>query len=98
MWLIVTMRCAVMVAVVVAALVGAPADAWGPQGHRLICEIAWIKMAPQSRAMVGGLLADDVDYATFAESCNWADDLKSDPSGESGDRLAVGVIGLAKKQ
>jgi hypothetical protein len=51
----------------------AQALAWGDDGHRIVCEIALLDMAPATRAEVEALIATDPQFATFAESCSWAD-------------------------
>lgn len=51
----------------------APARAWGPDGHRIACAIAWNGMTPAARAKVSEILHTDGRDA-FAETCTWADD------------------------
>ena len=58
------------------AFIAAPcaqALAWGDDGHRIVCEIAFLEMAPATRAEVEALIATDPQVATFADSCTWAD-------------------------
>jgi S1/P1 Nuclease len=47
--------------------------AWGDDGHRIVCEIAFLEMAPATGAKVEALLATDPQFADFAGSCAWAD-------------------------
>ena len=47
--------------------------AWGDDGHRIVCEIAFLEMAPATRAEVEALIATDPQFASFADSCTWAD-------------------------
>jgi len=47
--------------------------AWGDDGHRIVCEIASLEMAPATRAEVEALIATDPQFADFAGSCAWAD-------------------------
>lgn len=73
---------------VFAALLGlvAPAQsalAWGPEGHRLIGEIADRYLSPQARSKVSELLLDDrlsdgrrSGRRTLGEVANWADEIK----------------------
>lgn len=49
---------------------------WGPEGHRIVCEIAWLRLSDRGRALVRGLLGPDAD-ARFADSCNWADEVRA---------------------
>jgi hypothetical protein len=51
----------------------AQAFAWGDDGHRIVCEIAFLEMAPATRAEVEALIATDQQFATFPDSCVWAD-------------------------
>jgi hypothetical protein len=70
---------------------GVPAEgalAWGPQGHRLIGEIADRYLDPQARAKVGELLRDDrladgrrSGRQTLAEIANWADEIRDTERG-----------------
>ncbi|HEX6902547.1 MAG TPA: S1/P1 nuclease [Thermoanaerobaculia bacterium] len=50
-----------------------PAMAWGPSGHRLVCEIAFQELRPTAKAAVVALLSNDSEFTTFSASCNWAD-------------------------
>src|SRR4051794_197406 len=47
--------------------------AWGDDGHRVVCEIAFLEMAPATRAEVEAVIATDPQFAPFAEACSWAD-------------------------
>lgn len=55
-----------------------PARAWGFEGHRIVCEIAWQRLTPEARAMVGELLRAPGAAPTFAESCTWPDEVRPD--------------------
>ncbi|ALN89973.1 S1/P1 Nuclease family protein [Lysobacter gummosus] len=50
--------------------------AWGPQGHRLVAELAWEGMTPAARAEAGKLLAGEPD-PTLPGIANWADELRA---------------------
>src|SRR5438045_1500810 len=50
----------------------APARAWGPDGHRIVCAIAWEDLSPAARSHAALILAVQ-DREAFAESCPWAD-------------------------
>lgn len=59
----------------VAAALGAAvpaAQAWGPDGHRIVGEIAWRSLRPATRAAVRDLLPRG-EYGTLAEASTWAD-------------------------
>jgi hypothetical protein len=67
----------VAVALALGALGALPehAHAWGFEGHRIICEIAWQRMTPEARRMVEQLLRDEPE-PVFARSCTWADEVR----------------------
>ncbi|WP_394538215.1 S1/P1 nuclease [Lysobacter enzymogenes] len=54
-----------------------PALAWGPQGHRLVAELAWDEMSPAARAEATKLLAGEPD-PTLPGIANWADQLRAE--------------------
>lgn len=56
-------------AIVIAPL---PSFAWGGDGHRIICAVAWDELKPPVRSQVEVLLNVHTREA-FAEECNWAD-------------------------
>ncbi|MCE7033547.1 S1/P1 nuclease [Lysobacter sp. GX 14042] len=51
------------------------AFAWGPQGHRLVADVAWNELAPETRTQVQRLLQGEPD-PTLAGIANWADQLR----------------------
>jgi hypothetical protein len=53
----------------------ATAMRWGEEGHQIVCEIAWRRMTPAARTLTRDLLRGG-EFATFAESCNWADEVR----------------------
>ena len=60
-------------------LCAAPALAWGPDGHRIVGDLAQRQITPQAAAAVADLLRDEPD-PTLAGVANWPDDLRnSDP-------------------
>lgn len=64
-------------AVAFLALAATPmkAHAWGEEGHKIVCGIAWQRMTPEARAYAAKLLGKD-DEKTFAEACVWADQIR----------------------
>ena len=52
------------------------ASAWGPQGHRLVAELAWEQLTPQVQAQITPLLRGEPD-PTLPGIANWADQLRS---------------------
>lgn len=61
--------------VLAAALLPAPAWAWGPQGHEIIAAIAEAHLTPAARAQVSALLGGD---AMIVLDANWADEIRTD--------------------
>ena len=49
------------------------ASAWGGTAHKVICDIALAELTPPARAEVDRLINLDPDFATFADSCVFAD-------------------------
>ncbi|MBX7200290.1 MAG: S1/P1 nuclease [Rhodospirillaceae bacterium] len=52
----------------------APARAWGWDGHRIVCALAWDELTPPMRARIEAIL-EKPGRDAFAESCLWADDV-----------------------
>jgi S1/P1 Nuclease len=59
---------------VLLAIAVSPSFAWGPEGHRVIGDIARSRLGPAARRQVRELLGND-DLAAVA---NWADEIKSE--------------------
>lgn len=49
------------------------AAAWGDEGHKIVCEIAFRLAHPDTRAAVRKLIRTDTEFDTFAESCVFPD-------------------------
>src|SRR5262249_28509789 len=67
----------------------APALAWGPQGHRMVGDIAARYLGPETKAQVSELLNYDrladgepSGRRTVGEVANWADEIKDFPWGK----------------
>lgn len=65
-------------ALVLVSLVPSLCFAWGPDGHRIIAEIATHYLTPEAKAGVHALLGDE----TLADVASWADEVKGDPDYE----------------
>jgi hypothetical protein len=52
---------------------GSPALAWGDLGHKAICEMAYRRVSPATRAEIDKLIRTDPEYSLFADACTWAD-------------------------
>lgn len=63
-----------LVAFIACLLLGASQhpSAWGGEGHGIICEIAWQRLAPETRTFVMRLLRREA-RPMFSASCTWAD-------------------------
>ncbi len=59
-----------LIAMVALVLAGAaPCWGWGPQGHRLVAEVAWDHLTPEAKTSVQALLGDE----SLADVSSWAD-------------------------
>jgi hypothetical protein len=47
--------------------------AWGDLGHKVICEIAFRLVQPDTRAAIRRLIETDAEFRTFADSCVYPD-------------------------
>jgi hypothetical protein len=52
---------------------GGHAWAWGDEGHKVVCEMAYRLAAPETRAEIRRLLQADSQFDLFNESCTWPD-------------------------
>ena len=61
------------------AFAPASARAWGWDGHRIVCALAWDELSPPVRTKIANILevsaARSDAREAFAESCLWADDV-----------------------
>jgi hypothetical protein len=53
--------------------VNSDAWAWGDQGHKVICEISFRLVQPNTRAEIRKLIGTDEQFNTFSDSCIWPD-------------------------
>lgn len=53
--------------------------AWGPEGHRIVAELAQRHLSPAAEAQVERLLAPE-HTKRLADIATWADDIQDDPS------------------
>ncbi|MEI7037492.1 S1/P1 nuclease [Fulvimonas yonginensis] len=68
------------VACLLLALLRVPeAHAWGPDGHRIVAELAQRHLSPAAEAQVERLLAPE-HTRRLADVATWADELQDDPS------------------
>jgi len=69
-------------ATLLACLVIAPAQAWGPLGHQVVAALAQEHLTPVAAAEVERLLAADHTRA-LADIANWPDQIQDDPAQQS---------------
>jgi hypothetical protein len=60
---------------IVAIVVGScgQASAWGKEGHRIVCMVAFRLAAPATQAEIRRLMRLDTEFSAFEESCSWPD-------------------------
>ena len=58
------------------------AQAWGPDGHRIVAELAQRHLSPAAEAQVERLLAPEHTHR-LADVATWADDMQDDPAQQS---------------
>ncbi len=59
-----------------ASLFSANSYAWGSTGHAVICQLAWLQLSEATKDWLRPLYQAK-GYDSFAQSCNWADHIKS---------------------
>jgi hypothetical protein len=64
---------AVLTAFLCLGLSGNKTHAWGDTGHRVICEIAFRLVQPETRETIRELISADPEPQTFADSCIYPD-------------------------
>lgn len=64
----------------IVSVIATSAFGWGPEGHRIVGEIAFLELNAPAKTEVLRLIALDARYSRFNESCNWADQIKSNRS------------------
>lgn len=66
-----------ILAVALLGLLVAPKSyAWGEVGHATICQMAWLQVSDQTKRWLTPVYRAK-GYKSFAQSCNWADHIKS---------------------
>lgn len=54
----------------------APAEAYGPDGHRIVCDLAWRYLSNETRTEIDRLVELDPEFDHFRDVCSWADDVR----------------------
>jgi len=68
------MRNKMLLGLLLAFLLPLTSFGWGPNGHRIVAEIAWLHLTPQARKAVTNILGRQ----SMAMIANWPDFIKSD--------------------
>jgi len=63
----------ILLALVVLFSLSSHAWAWGGEGHKVICEIAFRLVKPSTRAEIQRLIKTDTEFHRFSDSCIWPD-------------------------
>jgi len=63
----------ILIALVMLIPISSDAWAWGDQGQKVICEIAFRLVQPNTRAEIRKLIGTDEQFNTFSDSCTWPD-------------------------
>ncbi|WP_291844897.1 S1/P1 nuclease [Maricaulis sp.] len=53
-----------------------PALAYGRDGHRIVCDLAYRYLSDETRAEVDRLVAQDMQFDNFRDVCSWADEVR----------------------
>ncbi len=69
------------------------AYAWGDEGHKTICQIAFDKVNPSTRAAIVRLIQLDGQFQSFSDACTWPDHPRK-RAGEHFVNLARDASGL----
>ncbi|SDM34472.1 S1/P1 nuclease [Maricaulis salignorans] len=59
-----------------AALSVSPAAAYGPDGHRIVCDLAYRYLSDEARTEVDRLVTLDPEFGHFRDICSWADEVR----------------------
>lgn len=60
-------------ALLACAGITAPAEAYGRDGHRIVCDLAYRYLSEAARTEVDRLIALDAEFDHFRDACSWAD-------------------------
>jgi hypothetical protein len=63
----------VFLSVTCVSAVTSDALAWGDEGHKTICQIAFDKVKPSTRAAIVRLIQADGQFQSFSDACTWPD-------------------------
>lgn len=61
----------------VVMLSSSPALAYGRDGHRIVCDLAYRYLSDEARTEVDRLIALDPEFENFRDACSWADAVRA---------------------
>ena len=67
------MRKLSFIAALLSVLGVSSAYAWGDEGHKTVCQIAFDKVKPSTRAAIVRLIQADGQFQSFSDACTWPD-------------------------
>jgi hypothetical protein len=67
-------RAVFLVGLVGVLMLPSMSSAWGRNGHRIVCDIAYLRLTPEAHELVAELQRGEAKK--FPETCLWADDVK----------------------
>ena len=70
-------RIALLALIAVPSVASAKPAAWGGDGHRMVCGVAWQRLTTDGRALATRLLGS-TDQKVFVDACVWADSVRDD--------------------
>ncbi len=75
-----------------------PAQAWGEDGHAIVCALASQQLSEDARQEVDRLVEADGEFGRFEDACSWADRPRKRPSEHyvNYDRSVVAVDALTE--
>ena len=66
----------VAAALAAALLSSAPAAAYGRDGHRIVCDLAYRYLSQEARGEIDRLIGLDPEFQAFRDTCSWADEVR----------------------
>jgi hypothetical protein len=63
----------ILIALVVLLRPSSDAWAWGDEGHKVVCELAFRLAKPRTQAEMQRLIKTDTEFKRFSDSCIWPD-------------------------
>src|SRR5689334_4482556 len=87
------LRVTAVVGFICVSAIAAHANAWGDEGRKTVCQIAFDKVKPNTRAAITRLIQADGQFQSFSDACTWPDHPRK-RAGEHFVNLARDASGL----